>query len=138
MADREGRSESVTDSDAGQTHGQKNLRQWKRRVVWEPDDEAFECRVCESDFSTTRRKHHCRQCGRVVCGSCSEQEKKVAGYDGPQRVCSECYSKPETQTLGDRCNELMEVGTNVGWAVRTYCPQAQDMVRIDRGTNVGA
>ena len=116
MADREGRSESVADSDAGQTHGQKNLRQWKRRVVWEPDDEAFECRVCESDFSTTRRKHHCRQCGRVVCGSCSEQEKKVAGYDGPQRVCSECYSKPETQTLGDRCNELMEVGTNVGWA----------------------
>lgn len=98
----------MDDSDAGQSHGAKRLREWKRRTVWEPDDEAFECRVCSADFSATRRKHHCRACGRVVCGACSEHEKRVIGYDGLQRVCSECFAKPETPTLADRCNTLIE------------------------------
>ena len=38
---------------------------------WQPDSEVSECPICHRTFSMFFRKHHCRKCGRVVCGSCS-------------------------------------------------------------------
>ena len=38
---------------------------------WQPDAEASKCPICGTSFSFWYRKHHCRKCGRVVCGSCS-------------------------------------------------------------------
>ena len=49
-------------------------RQVPRRL-WQPDNEAEECSLlaCGKTFGywTRERKHHCRQCGRVVCAACS-------------------------------------------------------------------
>jgi RUN and FYVE domain-containing protein 1/2 len=39
---------------------------------WTPDQSASNCHCCRSAFSLTKRKHHCRSCGEVVCKSCSE------------------------------------------------------------------
>lgn len=36
-------------------------------VKWEDDSEVKRCRICQSVFSLTNRKHHCRLCGRIVC-----------------------------------------------------------------------
>ena len=38
-----------------------------------------------------RRKHHCRACGRVVCGDCSTHLAPVKGYVGDQRTCDRCF-----------------------------------------------
>jgi hypothetical protein len=38
---------------------------------WQPDAEVTLCPICGSQFSIWVRKHHCRKCGRVVCGACS-------------------------------------------------------------------
>lgn len=40
---------------------------------WEADEEATECFLCEEKYNFFHRRHHCRKCGRVVCGDCSEQ-----------------------------------------------------------------
>ena len=48
-------------------------RQIARRF-WQPDADADRCSIhhCDRIFSWTRgRRHHCRQCGRVVCEACS-------------------------------------------------------------------
>jgi FYVE/RhoGEF/PH domain-containing protein 5/6 len=36
-------------------------------VVWQPNELAVRCARCLRKFGLLRRKHHCRQCGRVVC-----------------------------------------------------------------------
>ena len=61
------------------------------RAEWEPDAEATHCPCCTQAFGGLRRKHHCRACGRVVCGDCSKHERAVDGYTGDQRVCDTCY-----------------------------------------------
>ena len=51
--------------------GSKGLqRQLEETVVdWEEDQTVLQCPFCQQEFSTySFRKHHCRLCGRVVCG----------------------------------------------------------------------
>ncbi|KAG8225133.1 hypothetical protein J437_LFUL006157 [Ladona fulva] len=49
-------------------------------------------------FSMFNRRHHCRRCGRVVCGACSTRRLKVEGYLGvPVRVCDDCHSATHCQ-----------------------------------------
>ena len=38
---------------------------------WQADAEVSKCPICEIPFSFINRRHHCRKCGRVVCGKCS-------------------------------------------------------------------
>lgn len=38
-------------------------------VTWEDDASVARCPFCQQEFSSyTFRRHHCRLCGRVVCG----------------------------------------------------------------------
>jgi hypothetical protein len=39
--------------------------------MWQADEQATECFLCHSKFTLFFRRHHCRKCGRVVCGNCS-------------------------------------------------------------------
>ncbi|CAK9437538.1 uncharacterized protein LODBEIA_P19160 [Lodderomyces beijingensis] len=41
--------------------------------VWQKDSDASNCFICDSAFNLFYRRHHCRKCGRVVCGDCSAQ-----------------------------------------------------------------
>ncbi|NXU07524.1 ZFY16 protein, partial [Buphagus erythrorhynchus] len=44
---------------------------WKQ-PLWVPDSEAPNCMNCQAKFTFTKRRHHCRACGKVSCcrGSC--------------------------------------------------------------------
>ncbi|KAK4067167.1 uncharacterized protein Triagg1_7895 [Trichoderma aggressivum f. europaeum] len=97
--------------------GQKNPRKLIEQsvVTWEEDDKVPECPFCRQEFgSWTFRRHHCRICGRVVCGDpqtgcSSEVSLSIAGPTGPGaekppssagnghmavdiRMCKECNS----------------------------------------------
>ncbi|KAL2911890.1 carboxypeptidase Y-deficient [Polyrhizophydium stewartii] len=68
-------------------------------VAWVPDDSSNECFVCSKQFGIRNRRHHCRLCGRLICGSCSSMlELKRQLPDGTTdkvgevRMCSECKS----------------------------------------------
>ncbi|KAL7821293.1 FYVE zinc finger domain-containing protein [Trichoderma aethiopicum] len=71
--------------------GQKNTRKLIEQsvVTWEEDDKVPECPFCHQEFrSWTFRRHHCRICGRVVCGDpqtgcSSEVSLSIAGPTGP-------------------------------------------------------
>lgn len=76
-------------------------------IAWEEDAKVPSCPFCQQEFSTyTFRRHHCRLCGRVVCGDprtgcSSEVGLNVAAGKGASekasnhisidvRMCKEC------------------------------------------------
>ncbi|KAJ2100870.1 carboxypeptidase Y-deficient [Coemansia sp. S100] len=67
-------------------HSGSDVAEAEQRVVaWEPDDSRDVCPLCERRFGRVSvRRHHCRICGRVVCGSCTSLlEERL-------RMCGDC------------------------------------------------
>jgi len=62
-------------------------------AVWVPDGEATVCMHCnKSQFNVLNRRHHCRKCGAVVCGPCSNKKFLMPVQSPkPLRVCLTCY-----------------------------------------------
>uniref|UniRef100_A0A7N4NU86 FYVE, RhoGEF and PH domain containing 4 n=1 Tax=Sarcophilus harrisii TaxID=9305 RepID=A0A7N4NU86_SARHA len=65
----------------------------KRAPRWIRDNEVTMCMKCKESFNAlTRRRHHCRACGHVVCWKCSDYKAQLE-YDGGKwnKVCKDCY-----------------------------------------------
>ncbi|XP_077356067.1 FYVE, RhoGEF and PH domain-containing protein 4-like [Festucalex cinctus] len=66
----------------------------RRAPRWIRDNEVTVCMKCREPFNAlTRRRHHCRACGCVVCWKCSVHKAALA-YDGNRlnKVCKSCYA----------------------------------------------
>ena len=82
------------------------------RESWVDDSLVHQCQKCDITFSFFVRKHHCRNCGRIFCSSCSNyftviEEKEITkpilhsnsssilqfySFMTPSvRVCKSCY-----------------------------------------------
>ena len=62
---------------------------------WVDDSTRTSCIACSKTFTLLRRRHHCRQCGEVFCGSCAP-ERQPAGLDTPMRLCKACARLPRS------------------------------------------
>lgn len=59
---------------------------------WLPDDQVLQCALCNREFSSVVRKHHCRLCGDIFCETCSARKLNVAELNLiDQRGCITCY-----------------------------------------------
>ncbi|KAM6936762.1 FYVE, RhoGEF and PH domain-containing protein 4a isoform 2-T2 [Xenentodon cancila] len=66
----------------------------KRAPRWIRDNEVTMCMKCRETFNAlTRRRHHCRACGHVVCWKCSDNKAQLE-YDNNKfnKVCKDCFS----------------------------------------------
>lgn len=72
---------------------------------WQSDNDVTSCILCGNEFTFWYRKHHCRMCGRVVCGNCSPTYERylptsyvvtpanqqfLENPHNPHRTCTEC------------------------------------------------
>ena len=76
-------------------------------LVWQDDDAVTQCFLCESTYNFFNRRHHCRKCGRVVCGNCSDQSIQYFPNTlvvNPNGVCSRLKSWERYRT----CDECVE------------------------------
>jgi hypothetical protein len=89
----------------------KILRQLLTKIsyppVWVPNEERDHCMLCLRKFNRLSigiRRHHCRLCGRLCCGSCShvsiqsgnfpksfEEKSKKSKKKSKKRVCHTCF-----------------------------------------------
>ncbi|XP_054611578.1 zinc finger FYVE domain-containing protein 9 isoform X2 [Dunckerocampus dactyliophorus] len=84
------------DLQAGQ-HGSFNRKQpstlGEFAPIWVPDSQAPVCMRCDIKFTFTKRRHHCRACGKVFCATCCSLKCKLAYMDRKEaRVCVTCHS----------------------------------------------
>ncbi|KAJ5347348.1 uncharacterized protein N7506_000601 [Penicillium brevicompactum] len=126
---------------AWQSDQRKELEQ--TIVSWQDDASVSRCPFCQQDFSGyTFRRHHCRTCGRVVCGDpdteCSgEVGLSIAPFAPANtektntenlvnvdiRLCKECKS-----TLFDRRDFKMDI-TRKPLELRAY----ENLIQFERG-----
>lgn len=72
---------------------------WENSVDWESDKASSGCTLCGKKFGLLlQRRHHCRSCGRLVCGACSTNKVRLDDTpdkrlidDELQRVCDPCF-----------------------------------------------
>jgi hypothetical protein len=72
-------------------------------------EEASSCSVCSERLGKRflRRRHHCRTCGRSVCGPCSPSFIQLEGQKAVQRICTPCVAGiPQAADLRARMTSL--------------------------------
>ena len=63
---------------------------------WMRDNEVSSCLDCGASFTRWKRRHHCRNCGRIFCDECSAWEHTVPGCgEARVRVCAGCLAQLE-------------------------------------------
>lgn len=62
-----------------------------RQPAWVPDSEAPNCMNCYQRFTFTKRRHHCRACGKVYCAVCCNRKCKLKYLEKEARVCVVCF-----------------------------------------------
>lgn len=75
----------------------------RRQPTWVNDKDRQCCHLCLKTFTNTRRKHHCRACGEIICRSCSLYKSVDLQSVGltTLRVCKACMdgTKAEKDVL---------------------------------------
>lgn len=72
-----------------------------RSLQWVHNTERNECIVCYRRFhQLTRRRHHCRLCGEVICRECSVHKNVDLPICGPTtlRICLSCNKVQRSKT----------------------------------------
>lgn len=101
-------------------------------IAWEPNSASDVCRLCGWKWGLIRhRRHHCRKCGKLVCGRCSRGRSKFLDYpDKAVRVCDKCFleitappTASPTQTSRKKVPELAV--TNKVMFASTKAPPVQ-------------
>jgi transcription elongation factor Elf1 len=82
-----------------------------RPVSWVPDEEGVGCSICHVIFTITKRRHHCRKCGALVCGNCSDHFMVVPEIGNTEvRVCDNCEIKMKEASV---ISERMDVNDQI-------------------------
>ncbi|KAL8846911.1 MAG: hypothetical protein Q9221_008020 [Calogaya cf. arnoldii] len=141
--------------------GKTQRKQLEQSVVaWEDDASVARCPFCQQEFSTyTFRRHHCRLCGRVVCGDpltdCSaevglnvaarsdQSTEKSNGEVGVDiRMCKECkkavFSKQDfTASLAHKPPDVRAYENLVQFerGIRLLLPKFQQLLQTLQNPN---
>ncbi|XP_025090931.1 rab GTPase-binding effector protein 1-like isoform X1 [Pomacea canaliculata] len=70
----------------------EKIRQAETEVRWQHEDDVEDCNNCRLMFSVTKRKHHCRHCGRIFCADCITKSVNSGPMGRPAKVCDVCHT----------------------------------------------
>ncbi|XP_059165915.1 rab GTPase-binding effector protein 1-like isoform X2 [Physella acuta] len=70
----------------------EKIRQAENEVRWQHEEDIDDCNNCRQPFSVTKRKHHCRHCGRIFCADCITKSVNSGPHFRPAKVCDVCHT----------------------------------------------
>ncbi|GAB2291550.1 hypothetical protein Dimus_025804 [Dionaea muscipula] len=85
-----------------------------------PFQEANRCDVCKCSFTTFRRRHHCRCCGKTLCYEHSSNQMPLPqfGIHSNVRVCSDCFNDSSRLRTDDAVTPAARVDVVTGTVSR--------------------
>ena len=105
--------------------------------IWTPDGDCLQCEQCSTQFTMLLRRHHCRNCGAIVCDACSKKRFLVLHIHQTkeQRVCDLCF---EDLSNPDAVNSSTDAPTGDGDVVvpKSNLPKRGRQSVILRGLDV--
>uniref|UniRef100_A0AC35U8A0 FYVE-type domain-containing protein n=1 Tax=Rhabditophanes sp. KR3021 TaxID=114890 RepID=A0AC35U8A0_9BILA len=75
----------------------------KEVVPWISDKDVNRCSDCSNPFNMTRRKHHCRLCGNVICHNCS----KYLSFVIANKLINPAYAAKLNEVLTSAGKDIM-------------------------------
>ncbi|BFU25415.1 Rho guanine nucleotide exchange factor, putative [Entamoeba histolytica HM-1:IMSS-B] len=88
--------------NAKETIGDKSQDEFIR-PVFVPDSDSPECALCKVKFTFVNRRHHCRKCGKCICGECSKGRIPITPQSTVlERVCKVCFNEYSLNHPDDR------------------------------------
>jgi hypothetical protein len=81
--------------------------------LWISDDSASVCMLCSAAFTLTFRRHHCRNCGFVICFDCASfahalPHASPAYQKALQKVCSSCHHLLSLRKRGINADAVLD------------------------------
>uniref|UniRef100_A0A8C9VP15 Zinc finger, FYVE domain containing 16 n=1 Tax=Scleropages formosus TaxID=113540 RepID=A0A8C9VP15_SCLFO len=101
-----------------------------RQPLWMPDSEAPNCMNCLQKFTFTRRRHHCRACGKVYCAVCCSRKCRLKYLEKEARVCVACYEAIRQAQAFERMMSPTGPGPNPN-VPSEYCSTIPPMQQTD-------
>jgi len=65
---------------------------------WLADKSVGACMKCQATFSTLKRRHHCRLCGKIFCKDCCHKAP-VPDSTKKVRICDDCSNELQRSTI---------------------------------------
>ncbi|OQR86387.1 myosin-like protein [Achlya hypogyna] len=82
-----------------------NCKEWATAV-------RRDCQSCKRSFSFFRRRHHCRLCGRVLCGKCTKHRRRLFPNGKEKaasaRVCNVCVHAIADESSGNSATDVTD------------------------------
>lgn len=107
------------------------------RDYWLDDSSALECRACERKFTTFRRKHHCRICGKIFCGACTTFiDGAKFNVKGQMRVCMTCAQlaqRYEGYSSSEEGEEAVDLQSESSGATGESVPRVEETTEESHG-----
>ncbi|EGG22723.1 pleckstrin domain-containing protein [Cavenderia fasciculata] len=77
---------------------EENENDLRKKSLWLKDKMTKECMLCTAGFTVTRRRHHCRKCGKIFCNDCCPVTDFTQYMPGKKaRICKTCYEEISVQ-----------------------------------------
>ncbi|CAI4227901.1 unnamed protein product [Auanema sp. JU1783] len=100
------------------------------KPVWLPDDSSTKCLMegCDTSFSLLSRRHHCRDCGWLICSKCCGRAPLSKYEFKKEMVCPECYDKITAKYVDGTLFPARMVTRTVDGTVRIKLKKNNDLI----------
>ncbi|XP_053393057.1 uncharacterized protein LOC123562323 [Mercenaria mercenaria] len=97
---------------------------------WQPDQEAQACPLCKCKFGGLKRRHHCRQCGLVVCNKCCNEKIPLPqlGIEEPEKICESC--RPVTAAVTRSRSHMASMQLQAAEELAGMCKDSRQLGKI--------
>ena len=90
------------------------IPEYKEAPIWIPDIASNVCMGCGVALTFFRRKHHCRNCGRIMCSNCLPKRVLMPHISTSSlcKVCLKCYDEITNEAKHSPAEEEAPVTTD--------------------------